>query len=152
MARACVRAEFDDQAGPLVLRLPFQGRSRHAGLPRARRAVAAHSASFWAGSASRDAAGRLVLAKSNSSDQVLPTVKRVIYGVDLKRVFKSKLVLGIADGWLEADGTRIYEAKDMRVGLFRPSRHHGLRPWVVPFRLAAAQPHPGLRMKREYEG
>jgi 3-hydroxyacyl-[acyl-carrier protein] dehydratase/trans-2-decenoyl-[acyl-carrier protein] isomerase len=28
-------------------------------------------------------------------------------------------VLGIADGWLEADGTRIYEAKDIRVGLFK---------------------------------
>jgi 3-hydroxyacyl-[acyl-carrier protein] dehydratase / trans-2-decenoyl-[acyl-carrier protein] isomerase len=34
-------------------------------------------------------------------------------------VFKSKLVLGIADGWLEADGRRIYEAKDLRVGLFK---------------------------------
>jgi 3-hydroxyacyl-[acyl-carrier protein] dehydratase/trans-2-decenoyl-[acyl-carrier protein] isomerase len=53
------------------------------------------------------------------SDQVLPTVKKVVYGVDLKRVFRSKLVLGIADGWLEADGRRIYEAKDMRVGLFQ---------------------------------
>lgn len=53
------------------------------------------------------------------SDQVLPTVKRIIYGIDLKRVFRGKLVLGIADGWLEADGTRIYEAKDLRVGLFR---------------------------------
>jgi 3-hydroxyacyl-[acyl-carrier protein] dehydratase/trans-2-decenoyl-[acyl-carrier protein] isomerase len=29
-------------------------------------------------------------------------------------------VLGIADGWLEADGKRIYEAKDLRVGLFQP--------------------------------
>ena len=54
------------------------------------------------------------------ADQVLPTVKKVVYGVDLKRVFKSKLVLGIADGWLEADGRRIYEAKDLRVGLFKP--------------------------------
>jgi 3-hydroxyacyl-[acyl-carrier protein] dehydratase/trans-2-decenoyl-[acyl-carrier protein] isomerase len=53
------------------------------------------------------------------SDQVLPTVKRIIYGIDLKRVFRGKLVLGIADGWLEADGRRIYEAKDLRVGLFR---------------------------------
>ena len=53
------------------------------------------------------------------ADQVLPTVKRIVYGVDLKRVFKSKLVLGIADGWLEADGKRIYEAKDLRVGLFQ---------------------------------
>ncbi len=53
------------------------------------------------------------------SDQVLPTVKRIIYGVDLKRVFKTKLVLGIADGWLEADGARIYEATDLKVGLFK---------------------------------
>src|SRR5246500_1493759 len=51
-------------------------------------------------------------------DQVLPSIKKVIYGVDVKRVFKGKLVLGIADGWLEADGRRIYEVKDMRVGLF----------------------------------
>lgn len=53
------------------------------------------------------------------TDQVLPTVKRIIYGVDLKRVFKTKLVLGIADGWLEADGKRIYEAVDLKVGLFQ---------------------------------
>ena len=54
------------------------------------------------------------------SGQVEPSVKRVVYGVDLKRVFRSKLVLGIADGWLEADGRRIYEAKDLKVGLFKP--------------------------------
>jgi 3-hydroxyacyl-[acyl-carrier protein] dehydratase/trans-2-decenoyl-[acyl-carrier protein] isomerase len=53
------------------------------------------------------------------TDQVLPSVQRVVYGVDLKRVFKTKLILGIADGWLEADGTRIYEAKDLKVGLFQ---------------------------------
>ncbi|WP_395665345.1 bifunctional 3-hydroxydecanoyl-ACP dehydratase/trans-2-decenoyl-ACP isomerase [Methylocella sp.] len=52
------------------------------------------------------------------ADQVLPSVRRVVYGVDLKRVFRTKLVLGVADGFLEADGTRIYEAKDLRVGLF----------------------------------
>lgn len=52
-------------------------------------------------------------------DQVLPTVKRIIYGVDLKRVIRRKLVLGIADGWLEADGARIYDAKDLKVGLFQ---------------------------------
>ncbi len=54
------------------------------------------------------------------TDQVLPTVKRVVYGIDIKRVFKGRLVLGIADGWLEADGRRIYDAKDLRVGLFKP--------------------------------
>ena len=54
------------------------------------------------------------------ADQVLPSVKQVVYGVEFKRVFKSKLVLGIADGWLEADGKRIYTVADMRVGLFKP--------------------------------
>lgn len=54
------------------------------------------------------------------ADQVLPSVKQVVYGVDLRRVFRSKLVLGVADGFLEADGKRIYEAKDLRVGLFKP--------------------------------
>jgi 3-hydroxyacyl-[acyl-carrier protein] dehydratase/trans-2-decenoyl-[acyl-carrier protein] isomerase len=71
----------------------------------------------WGGSAGRGRA--LGVGEVKFSDQVLPTVKKVVYGVDLKRVFRSKLVLGIADGWLEADGRRIYEAKDMRVGLFQ---------------------------------
>ena len=53
------------------------------------------------------------------TEQVLPSVKRLIYGVDLKRVFNTKLVLGIADGWLEADGRRICEATDLKVGLFK---------------------------------
>ena len=51
---------------------------------------------------------------------MLPSAKKVVYGVDIKRVFRGKLVLGIADGWLEADGARIYDAKDLRVGLFKP--------------------------------
>jgi len=51
---------------------------------------------------------------------VLPTTKLVEYGVDLKRVVRAKLMtLGIADGWLKADGETIYHAKDLRVGLFR---------------------------------
>jgi len=51
------------------------------------------------------------------ADMVVPAVKKVVYGVDLKRVFKGKLVLAVADGWLEADGKRIYEVANMRVGL-----------------------------------
>ena len=71
----------------------------------------------WGGSPGRGRA--LGVGEVKFSDQVLPSVKKVVYGVDFKRVFRSKLVLGIADGWLEADGRRIYEAKDMRVGLFQ---------------------------------
>ncbi len=53
------------------------------------------------------------------SGQVLPTVKKIIYGIDIKRVMRSKLVLGIADGWLSADGEVIYRAFDLKVGLFK---------------------------------
>ncbi len=70
----------------------------------------------WSGLAGKGRA--LGVGEVKFAEQVLPTTKKVVYGVDIKRVFKSKLVLGIADGWLEADGKRIYEVKDMRVGLF----------------------------------
>jgi 3-hydroxyacyl-[acyl-carrier protein] dehydratase/trans-2-decenoyl-[acyl-carrier protein] isomerase len=52
------------------------------------------------------------------SGQVSPKVKRLTYRIDLKRVIIRKLVLGVADGVMEADGQPIYEAKDLRVGLF----------------------------------
>jgi len=71
----------------------------------------------WLGQSGRGRA--LGVGEVKFSDQVLPSVKLVEYGIDLKRVFKSKLVLGIADGWLKADGRTIYEAKDLRVGLFQ---------------------------------
>ena len=50
--------------------------------------------------------------------QVLQTVKKVTYHISLKRLVLRKLILGIADGILKADGESIYEAKDMKVGLF----------------------------------
>jgi 3-hydroxyacyl-[acyl-carrier protein] dehydratase/trans-2-decenoyl-[acyl-carrier protein] isomerase len=52
------------------------------------------------------------------SGQVLPTVKQIEYRLDIKRVVARKLVLGIADGYLYADGELIYTAKDLKVGLF----------------------------------
>lgn len=48
---------------------------------------------------------------------VTPETKLVEYGVDFKRVMRGRLVLGIADGWLKADGDPIYKATDLRVGL-----------------------------------
>ncbi|MGN6516884.1 MAG: 3-hydroxyacyl-[acyl-carrier-protein] dehydratase FabA [Rhizomicrobium sp.] len=52
------------------------------------------------------------------SGMVLPSNKLVSYYIDLKRVIMRKLVLGIADGIMKVDGKVIYEAKDLRVGLF----------------------------------
>jgi len=56
----------------------------------------------------------------NATGQVTPDVKKVRYNINLKRVIRRKLVLGIADGTMEADGEVIYKAKDLRVGLFIP--------------------------------
>ncbi len=61
----------------------------------------------------------LGLGELKFSGQVLPTMKNVIYGIDIKRVVRAKLVLGVADGWLSADGSVIYRASDLKVGLFR---------------------------------
>jgi 3-hydroxyacyl-[acyl-carrier protein] dehydratase/trans-2-decenoyl-[acyl-carrier protein] isomerase len=50
--------------------------------------------------------------------EVLPVARKVTYHIDVKRVILRKLVLGIADGLMKVDGKPIYEALDMRVGLF----------------------------------
>jgi 3-hydroxyacyl-[acyl-carrier protein] dehydratase/trans-2-decenoyl-[acyl-carrier protein] isomerase len=50
--------------------------------------------------------------------QVLPTAKKITYSIDLKRVIMRKLVMGIADATMKVDGRVIYQAKDLKVGLF----------------------------------
>ena len=71
----------------------------------------------WMGAPGRGRA--LGVGEVKFSGQVQPSVKKVVYGIDIKRVMRSKLVLGIADGWLSADGSIIYRAFDIKVGLLR---------------------------------
>ena len=52
---------------------------------------------------------------------VTPKTKLVEYGIDFKRVMRGRLVLGIADGWVKADGDQIYTATDLKVGLSKVS-------------------------------
>ena len=72
----------------------------------------------WIGGPGRGRA--LGVGEVKFSGQVTPNIKQVRYRIDLKRVINRKLVMGIGDGVLEADGKLIYEAKDLRVGLFDP--------------------------------
>jgi 3-hydroxyacyl-[acyl-carrier protein] dehydratase/trans-2-decenoyl-[acyl-carrier protein] isomerase len=51
----------------------------------------------------------------------VPTVKKVTYHIDVKRLILRRLKLLIADGVMKADGVPIYEANDLRVGLFQPT-------------------------------
>lgn len=50
--------------------------------------------------------------------QVLPSVKKVTWNMDIRRVINRRLILGVADGKMFADGEIVYEAEDLRVGLF----------------------------------
>ena len=71
----------------------------------------------WIGGEGRGRA--LGLGELKLAGQVLPNVRKVVYNIDIKRVMRMKLWLGIADGWLSMDGEIIYRAKDLRVGLFK---------------------------------
>jgi 3-hydroxyacyl-[acyl-carrier protein] dehydratase/trans-2-decenoyl-[acyl-carrier protein] isomerase len=70
----------------------------------------------WLGHPGRGRA--LGVGEVKFSGQVLPTADLVSYRVDIKRVITRKLVLGIAEGRMAVDGREIYNAKDLRVGLF----------------------------------
>src|SRR5215210_182679 len=73
----------------------------------------------WLGSSGR---GRAIgVGEVKLAGQVRPEVKEVVYGIEIKRVMRSKLVLGIADGWLKADGELVYQASDLKVALFKDS-------------------------------
>ncbi len=50
--------------------------------------------------------------------QVTPDKKLVRYTVDIRRLIARSLVMGIADASMEVDGEKIYEGKNLRVGLF----------------------------------
>ena len=70
----------------------------------------------WLGEPGRGRA--LGVGEVKFTGQVTPKVKLVEYGVEFRRVMRSKLKLGIAHGWMKADGEVIYRASDLRVGLF----------------------------------
>jgi 3-hydroxyacyl-[acyl-carrier protein] dehydratase/trans-2-decenoyl-[acyl-carrier protein] isomerase len=70
----------------------------------------------WSGAPGRGRA--LGVGEVKFTGQVTPGGQKITYRIELKRVIIRKLVMGIADAVMEIDGKPIYEAKDLRVGLF----------------------------------
>jgi len=70
----------------------------------------------WSGAPGRGRA--LGVGEVKFTGQVTTKIQKVVYRIDFKRVILRKLVMGVADGLLEADGKTIYEARDLKVGLF----------------------------------
>lgn len=52
------------------------------------------------------------------SGQIMPDAKKVTYHINIKRIITRRLILGMADGTVSVDGRDIYQANDLRVGLF----------------------------------
>ena len=69
----------------------------------------------WLGGPGR---GRALGGSIKFTGHVLPTAKKVTYRINLKRVIARKLYMGIGDATMEVDGKVIYEASDLKVGLF----------------------------------
>ncbi len=70
----------------------------------------------WAGGQGKGRA--LGVGEVKFTGMVLPTAKKITYIINLKRVIMRKLIIGVADGVMQVDGKTIYEAKDLKVGLF----------------------------------
>jgi 3-hydroxyacyl-[acyl-carrier protein] dehydratase/trans-2-decenoyl-[acyl-carrier protein] isomerase len=74
---------------------------------------------FYLGWTGAKGSGRaLGLGDLKLTGQVLPDAKLVTYELHLKRVINRRLVMGVADGTMSVDGEVVYEAKDLKVGLF----------------------------------
>ena len=71
----------------------------------------------WIGGKGRGRA--LGCGEAKFGGEVTPDIKKVTYKIQMKRVINRKLVMGIGDGVLEADGNPIYTAQDLRVGLLQ---------------------------------
>ncbi|WP_133471554.1 3-hydroxyacyl-[acyl-carrier-protein] dehydratase FabA [Paraglaciecola marina] len=71
----------------------------------------------WSGGPGKGRA--LGVGEVKFTGQILPTAKKVTYRIDLKRVIKRKLFMGLGDGTVAVDGRVIYQAKDLKVGLFQ---------------------------------
>ncbi|NQY81930.1 MAG: bifunctional 3-hydroxydecanoyl-ACP dehydratase/trans-2-decenoyl-ACP isomerase [Alphaproteobacteria bacterium] len=50
--------------------------------------------------------------------EILPHSKLVEYHIEIKRLLKGRLNMGIANGIVTVDGKRVYTTKNLRVGLF----------------------------------
>ena len=70
----------------------------------------------WTGAPGRGRA--LGVGEVKFQGQVLPVNTLVRYHIEIKRLIKRRLVMGLGDGTMTVDGRTIYRATNLRVGLF----------------------------------
>lgn len=52
--------------------------------------------------------------------EILPSSKKVVYELSIRRLIDRRLVMGIADGTVSVDGNTVYRTKALKVGMFTP--------------------------------
>ena len=70
----------------------------------------------WLGGKGRGRA--LSVGEVKFTGQILPSAKLVTFRLEMKRIITRRLVMGIADGRVLCDGGTVFEANNIRVGLF----------------------------------
>jgi 3-hydroxyacyl-[acyl-carrier protein] dehydratase / trans-2-decenoyl-[acyl-carrier protein] isomerase len=77
---------------------------------------------YWLGWSGSPGKGRAVgVGEVRFSGHITPDIKCVRYVVEMHKVRRGKLVLGIANGRVFADHRCVYVANDLRVGLIGPA-------------------------------
>ncbi|MEL6324695.1 MAG: bifunctional 3-hydroxydecanoyl-ACP dehydratase/trans-2-decenoyl-ACP isomerase [Pseudomonadota bacterium] len=75
---------------------------------------------YWLGWSGSPGVGRaLGVGRVKFTGEITPDIKCVRYEIDMKKVKRGSLVLGVADGKVFADETHVYTAEDMRVGMVK---------------------------------
>lgn len=75
---------------------------------------------FYLGWRGRSGLGRaLGVGEVKFTDMVLPTAKLITYKITIKRLIMRKLTIAVADGTTLVDGKEIYQATDLKVGVFQ---------------------------------
>ena len=70
----------------------------------------------WLGNSGRGRA--LGCNQVKFSEQIEPDATLIRYTIEIKRIVNRKLILGVADGFLECNDQKIYTCKDLKVCLF----------------------------------
>jgi 3-hydroxyacyl-[acyl-carrier protein] dehydratase/trans-2-decenoyl-[acyl-carrier protein] isomerase len=87
---------------------------------------------FWLGWSGSPGKGRaLGVGEVRFRGDITPQIALLRYEVSLRQVRRGKLVLGLANGRLLADGACVYVATDLKVGLVAPSGQ--LQPSTAPY-------------------
>lgn len=75
---------------------------------------------FYMGWSGHKGKGRALGVKNvKFSGQILPTAQKVTFHIDIRRMWTTKLLMGVADGKVSVDGKDIYAAEQLRVGVFK---------------------------------